>query len=146
MEQHYPYLIVGGGMTADAAVRGIRQVDAQGAIGLIGDEPDPPYNRPPLSKALWKTGPRPMPLSRIWRGTANLGADLHLGRKVVALDPVTKRVRDAPGGDIPYEQLLLATGGEPIRLGWNTSGLSISAPWPIINGCAAWPRQVSGSR
>ena len=39
----YPYLIVGGGMTGDAAVRGIRELDKQGAIGLIGAEPDPPY-------------------------------------------------------------------------------------------------------
>lgn len=39
---HYPYLIVGGGMTADAAVRGIRELDAAGSIGLIGDEADPP--------------------------------------------------------------------------------------------------------
>ena len=35
---HYPYLIVGGGMTADAAARGIRELDATGAIGLIGAE------------------------------------------------------------------------------------------------------------
>ncbi|MBE0698539.1 MAG: FAD-dependent oxidoreductase, partial [Anaerolineaceae bacterium] len=115
--KHYPYLIIGGGMTADAAVRGIRQGDPQKAIGLIGEEPDPPYNRPPLSKALWKTGPRPMPLSRIWRGTANLGVDLHLGRKAIALDPGTKRVKDDQGDEYTYDQLLLATGGEPIRLG-----------------------------
>ncbi len=37
---HYPYLIIGGGMTADAAVRGIRELDATGAIGLIGAETD----------------------------------------------------------------------------------------------------------
>ena len=52
--QHYKYLIIGGGMTADAAVQGIRSVDAAGKIGVIGAESDPPYNRPPLSKALWK--------------------------------------------------------------------------------------------
>ena len=44
----YSYLIVGGGMTADAAVAGIRQVDSAGSIGLIGDEFNPPYDRPPL--------------------------------------------------------------------------------------------------
>ena len=44
----YRYLIVGGGMTADAAVRGIREVDPKGSIGLIGTEIDPPYDRPPL--------------------------------------------------------------------------------------------------
>ena len=62
---HYTYLIVGGGMTADAAVRGIRQSDTKGTIGLIGAEPDAPYNRPPLSKGLWKG----KPIEDIWRGT-----------------------------------------------------------------------------
>ena len=42
----YRYLIVGGGLTADAACKGIRSVDADGSIGLIGDEPDPPYAAP----------------------------------------------------------------------------------------------------
>ena len=49
----YRYLIVGGGMAADAAARGIRERDAQGSIGLVGEEPSPPYARPPLSKGLW---------------------------------------------------------------------------------------------
>ena len=47
---YYKYLIIGGGMTADAAVAGIRQVDPDGSIGLIGAEHHPPYARPPLSK------------------------------------------------------------------------------------------------
>lgn len=48
----YRYLIVGGGMTGDAAAHGIRKHDPNGSIGLIGAEPHPPYNRPPLSKGL----------------------------------------------------------------------------------------------
>jgi len=47
---HYKYLIVGGGMTADAAVSGIREADRDGSLGVISAEPNPPYNRPPLSK------------------------------------------------------------------------------------------------
>lgn len=54
---HYKYLIIGGGMAAAAAVEGIRQVDANGSIGLIGAESHPPYNRPPLSKRLWQGQP-----------------------------------------------------------------------------------------
>ena len=54
---HYTYLIVGGGMTGDAAINGIREVDDSGSIGLIGTELPPPYNRPPLSKGLWKGDP-----------------------------------------------------------------------------------------
>ena len=49
---NYQYLIIGGGMTAAAAVDGIREVDSTGGIGLISAEPDLPYNRPPLESAL----------------------------------------------------------------------------------------------
>lgn len=114
---HYPYLIIGGGMAADSAARGIRQVDPDRPIGLISREPDPPYNRPPLSKNLWKKGPRPFPLSRIWRNTASLGVDLHLECTVVDLDPAQKRVTGSQGEEFTYDSLLLATGGDPIQLG-----------------------------
>ena len=69
---HYRYLIVGGGMAADAAVRGIRERDASGSIGLVGAEPQPPYSRPPLSKALWKGES----VASIWRGTDQLDVEL----------------------------------------------------------------------
>ncbi len=109
---HFTYLIVGGGMTADAAISGIRQVDANGSIGLIGAEPHPPYNRPPLSKALWKGEP----LETIWRGTESRGVTLHLGRRAQALDALNKRVTDDRGTVYSFEKLLLATGGAPRRL------------------------------
>lgn len=108
----YKYLIIGGGMSADAAVRGIRELDATGSIGLIGAEPDPPYARPPLSKALWKGEP----LDRIWRNTVEAGVDLHLGRRVTSLDLSEKRARDDHGADFAFDKLLLATGGSPRRL------------------------------
>ena len=99
-------------MTADAAVEGIRQVDSAGSIGLIGDESHPPYDRPPLSKGLWKD----KPLESIWRKAAAREAALHLGRKAVTLDPSQKSVRDDRGTVYRYEKLLLATGGAPHRL------------------------------
>ena len=109
---HYRYLIVGGGMTADAAVRGIRSVDATGSIGLISAEIDPPYNRPPLTKALWKG----KPLDKIWRRTAERSVELQLGRRVVSLAPDARSVTDDLGATYTYEKLLLATGGFPRRL------------------------------
>lgn len=105
----YRYLIVGGGLTADAACKGIRSVDAEGSIGLIGDEPDPPYLRPPLSKGLWLGKDE----STIWRGTDEQGVDLLLGREAVALDLDTRTVTDDRGETHGYEKLLLATGGRP---------------------------------
>jgi 3-phenylpropionate/trans-cinnamate dioxygenase ferredoxin reductase component len=109
---HYHYLIVGGGMTADAAIRGIREADSSGSIGLVGAETERPYNRPPLSKGLWKD----KAIDSIWRGTEATDAALHLGRTVVNLDPPNRRVIDDQGAEYTYDQLLLATGGTPRRL------------------------------
>jgi NADPH-dependent 2,4-dienoyl-CoA reductase/sulfur reductase-like enzyme len=109
---HNRYLIVGGGMTADAAVQGIREADPDGSIGLISMEADPPYDRPPLTKGLWKG----KPLESIWRKSQAADVDLHLGRTVQALDVEQKRVTDDRGADYTYEKLLLATGGTPRRL------------------------------
>ena len=108
----YRYLIVGGGMTADAAARGIRDHDADGSIGLFGAEPDPPYARPPLSKGLWQGKDE----ETIWRGTADLGAELHLGRRIVRLDLEGRTAADDQGETHGYERVLIATGGKPRRL------------------------------
>ncbi len=108
----YDYLIVGGGMTADAAVGGIREVDPDGSVGLISSEEEPPYDRPPLSKGLWKGGAE----EDIWRTAATEGAELHLGRRVVTLDPESHTVRDDEGETYGYRRLLLAIGGSPRQL------------------------------
>ena len=109
---NYNYLIVGGGMTAAAAVDGIRKVDPTGSIGMISTEPKAPYNRPPLSKALWKDEP----LESIWRKTEEKGVEMHLGRVVKQIVPNEKRVGDDEGAVFTYEKLLLSTGGRPRRL------------------------------
>lgn len=46
--KHHKYLIVGGGMTADSAVHGIRKIDQNGAIAMICEERHLPYDRPPF--------------------------------------------------------------------------------------------------
>lgn len=115
----YRYLVVGGGMTADAACRGIRDRDSEGTIGLFAAEGHPPYSRPPLSKGLW-TG---RDESVIWRGTEGLGVDVHVGRRIVSLDVDARVVTDAAGEAHTYEQLLLATGGSARRLPSGADGV-----------------------
>ena len=100
------YLIVGGGMTGDGACRGIRELDPEGAIVLVGEEPHPPYARPPLSKALWRGKGE----DTVWRGTEALGVDVRIGRRIVALDLERSEARDDQGERYRYEKLLLATG------------------------------------
>jgi len=108
----YRYLIVGGGMSADAAARGIRDHDEAGSIGLVGADPEPPYARPPLSKGLWQGKDE----ATIWRGTADLGVELHLGRGITGIDLEGRTAIDDQGESYGWERLLLATGGRPRRL------------------------------
>jgi len=103
------YLIVGGGMTGDAAVKGIRERDADGSIVLVSAEQHPPYARPPLTKGLWSGADE----GKIWRGTEDAGADLRLGRRIVSLDLDGRRATDDAGDEYAWEKLLLATGGRP---------------------------------
>lgn len=108
----YRYLIIGGGMTADAAARGIRELDSSGSIGIVSAEQDPPYARPPLSKALWKGDS----LDTIWKRTEETGAEVHLGRTVTRLDAERKTAKDDKGTSYGFERVLLATGGSPRKL------------------------------
>jgi 3-phenylpropionate/trans-cinnamate dioxygenase ferredoxin reductase component len=108
----FRYLVVGGGMTGDAVCRGIRDVDADGTIALVGDEAHPPYKRPPLTKGLWKGGDE----AKIWRGTEEHHVDVRLGRRIVSIDPGGHRATDDAGEEYAYEKLVLATGGTPRRL------------------------------
>ncbi|MGH7584315.1 MAG: NAD(P)/FAD-dependent oxidoreductase [Gemmatimonadales bacterium] len=114
----YRYLIIGGGMTADAAARGIRERDISGSIGIIGGESDPPYSRPPLTKGLWKGDA----FDSVWRKTREVNVDLHVGRTVTKIDPDARRVTDDQGTAHGYEKLLLATGATPRRLAGDEGG------------------------
>ena len=117
--KHYQYVIVGGGMTADAAVRGIRERDNSGTIAVLCGEKYPPYDRPPLSKKLW-TG---KPLDAIWRKTVQAKADLFLDTRAVNGDVTMKTITDNHGEVYRYEKLLLATGGAPRRLPFTADGV-----------------------
>jgi 3-phenylpropionate/trans-cinnamate dioxygenase ferredoxin reductase component len=115
----YRYLVVGGGMTGDAACRGIRDRDGEGTIGLVGAEDRPPYARPPLTKGLWLGKAE----DSIWRGTEELGVELHTGRRIVGLELEDKRATDDRGDVYGYEKLLLATGGTPRKLPRSAEGV-----------------------
>ena len=107
------YLIVGGGLTGDAACRGILDVDPDpDAVLLVSAEQHAPYARPPLSKALWKGDAE----STIWRLTADLGVRERLGRRIIEIDLEGRTATDDASTTYSYEKLLLATGGRPRRL------------------------------
>lgn len=106
------YLIIGGGMTAAAAAKGIREVDEEGSIAIVSGENRPPYDRPPLTKALW-TGKASE--DEIWRDVPE-DVTFYEGRSVVALDAEARQATAEDGETFEYGKLLLATGGTPRRL------------------------------
>src|SRR4051812_43019814 len=98
MDYRYDYLIIGGGMSGDAAAKALRAHSADASIGMIGDETAAPYERPPLSKALWKD----KPLESIDLDTTRSGAVLHLGRHAQRLDRAAHNVQDDRGDMYRY--------------------------------------------
>lgn len=99
-------------MTAAAAAEGIRDVDPTGSIGVISSDVDPPYDRPPLSKGLWKG----KPLQSVWREIQNLSISMHLGTTVAEINTRAKQVTDSHLENYSWSKLLLATGSSPRTL------------------------------
>jgi 3-phenylpropionate/trans-cinnamate dioxygenase ferredoxin reductase subunit len=102
----HPIIIVGGGAAAHGAVTGMRAAGFKGQVILIGREPEPPYERPPLSKRFLIED-----LDRTALHFPRPDCELRLGEEVVEIEPGERRVRLASGERVAYEQLLLTTGG-----------------------------------
>ena len=109
-------VIVGAGQAAASLAAKLRALGYSGDLALVGDEPVPPYQRPPLSKG-YLLGD--MPLDRLalrapafW---ADQGVTLHLGAPVTAIDPAAKTVTYGTQ-TLAYDQLALTTGARPRRL------------------------------
>jgi 3-phenylpropionate/trans-cinnamate dioxygenase ferredoxin reductase subunit len=109
-------VVIGGGQAGASLVAKLRAEGFDGAITLICEEPVPPYQRPPLSKA-YLLGE--MEEERLYLRPesfyAEHGIDLRLGARAEAIDPVARTVT-AGGETIPYDHLALATGSTPRRL------------------------------
>ena len=117
MGEHYDVLIVGGGHGGAQAAVALRQRKFAGTIAIVGDEPELPYERPPLSKDYLS---REKEFERILIRPATFWADkqvdMLLGRRVVSVDPAAHQVTTADGATIGYGTLVWATGGSPRRL------------------------------
>ncbi len=110
-------VIVGAGHAGGSAAAMLRQSGWTGAITLIGDEPIPPYQRPPLSKA-WLKGEATAE-SLALRPAAfypDANIDLRLSTSVSAIDRAGKTVLLPGGHRLPYDILILATGARARRL------------------------------
>jgi len=109
-------VVVGAGQAGASCVAKLRSAGFDGHITLIGEEPVPPYQRPPLSKA-YLLGD--MSLDRLFLRPESYYAeaeiDLRLSTRVDTIDRTARTVR-AAGVDLPYDALVLTTGSIPRRL------------------------------
>jgi 3-phenylpropionate/trans-cinnamate dioxygenase ferredoxin reductase subunit len=109
-------VVVGAGLTGYSAATTLRLSGYDGPLTLVGDEPVPPYERPPLSKAVLQ-GKRDasdllfQPADEYER----LGIDLRLGRRATGID-TDRRHAHLDDEAIPFGKLLIATGASPVRL------------------------------
>jgi 3-phenylpropionate/trans-cinnamate dioxygenase ferredoxin reductase subunit len=107
-------LIIGAGQAGGEAAQRLRQGGFEGELTLIGEEPCPPYQRPPLSKAYLSSD---MDMERLLLRPASLYADERIALlapvRTVWIDRAGKRVRLEGGRELPYDALVLATGARP---------------------------------
>jgi len=113
----YDILIVGAGHAGAQAAIALRQNKYEGSIAIVGDEPEIPYERPPLSKD-FLAGEKPF--ERILIRPAAFWAEREIamltGRRVVAVDPAAHRVTTTDGETFGYGTLVWAAGGSPRSL------------------------------
>jgi 3-phenylpropionate/trans-cinnamate dioxygenase ferredoxin reductase component len=116
-DRHVPYVIVGGGLAAGNCARWLRESGADGAILLIGREPDLPYNRPPCSKGFMRgeesredTLFRP----RDWYGEQQVEALTRVSAKSIDLNERSVELSD--GQEVSFDKALVATGSGVRRL------------------------------
>jgi 3-phenylpropionate/trans-cinnamate dioxygenase ferredoxin reductase component len=110
-------VIAGAGHAGGSAAAMLRQFGWTGAITLVGEEPVPPYQRPPLSKAWLKGEATAESLAlRPARFYPDATIDLRLETKVVAIDPAAKTVTLSNGETLAYDNLILALGARARKL------------------------------
>jgi NADPH-dependent 2,4-dienoyl-CoA reductase/sulfur reductase-like enzyme/nitrite reductase/ring-hydroxylating ferredoxin subunit len=110
-------VIVGGGAAGFAAVQKLRSEQYQGSIVMLSNDDAPPVDRPNLSKD-YLAGRAPEEWIPLRPGSfySENAVDLRLKANVTGIDARSREVVLAGGGKVAYDQLLLATGAEPIRL------------------------------
>jgi 3-phenylpropionate/trans-cinnamate dioxygenase ferredoxin reductase subunit len=110
-ERSVEFLIVGGGMAAGNCARHLREQGAEGDVLIVSREPDPPYNRPPLTKTYMRgEESREEIMFRPPEWYDEQRVDLMTRTSVMALDPTTRVATLSNKDEVRFEKALLATG------------------------------------
>jgi 3-phenylpropionate/trans-cinnamate dioxygenase ferredoxin reductase component len=105
------FLLIGGGMASAHCAKELRARGAEGSVLLAGREPEPPYERPPISKEYLR--------GDAGRGDAHIeppswyeenGVELATGRNVMSLDPQARTAKLQGGEEVAFGKALIATG------------------------------------
>ncbi|HEU5141611.1 MAG TPA: FAD-dependent oxidoreductase [Solirubrobacterales bacterium] len=109
--RHVDFLLVGGGMASAHCAAELRRRGADGAVLLAGREPDPPYERPPLSKEYLRgDAERSDAFVNPPEWYDQNGVELLSGVNVMSLDPTTRTAKLQGGDEVSFGKALLATG------------------------------------
>jgi NADPH-dependent 2,4-dienoyl-CoA reductase/sulfur reductase-like enzyme len=109
-------LIVGGGLAAQRCAEALRRRGYAGPVRIVCAEPDPPYDRPPLSKELLAGAVEEEAVAyrpAWWYEEKQV--ELLLAMRAEALDPASRRVRLDSGAELGYDALVIATGSAARR-------------------------------
>jgi 3-phenylpropionate/trans-cinnamate dioxygenase ferredoxin reductase subunit len=117
MSETFDVVIVGAGHGGAQAAIALRQQKFAGSIAIVGEEPEMPYERPPLSKD-YLAGEKSFEriLIRPEQFWHERGIFVQASKRVVTLDPSAHNVTTEQGEVIGFGQLIWATGGHPRRL------------------------------
>jgi 3-phenylpropionate/trans-cinnamate dioxygenase ferredoxin reductase subunit len=107
-----PVVVVGGGLAGSRTCTELRKLGYSGSIVLIGDEPNLPYDRPPLSKAVIRGKRESKPLKVRYQ---ELGIDVRLGVFAESLELGNMHLLTS-AGPVEFSHLVIATGATPVRL------------------------------
>jgi 3-phenylpropionate/trans-cinnamate dioxygenase ferredoxin reductase subunit len=111
------YLLIGGGLASGNCARWLREEGADGTIMVVGREPDPPYNRPPLSKGyLMGKEEKPEVLFRADDWWQEQQIELRTRTSVTKLDAGERVASLSSGEEVGFDKALLATGANVRRL------------------------------
>jgi 3-phenylpropionate/trans-cinnamate dioxygenase ferredoxin reductase subunit len=115
--QQQTFVIVGASLAGAKAAETLREQGFAGRLVLIGDDPERPYERPPLSKDYLR-GESPREKAYVHAESFYAERDIELlsGTAATALDPARKRVTLDDGHELGYDRLLLTTGAQPRRI------------------------------